>query len=446
MFKKIVRRDGSSVILAPKQDTQAATVQVMYKIGSRQESSANNGASHFVEHLMFKGTKKRPTTLDISKTLDAVGAEYNAFTSKDRTAYYVRADSTHLPLAFDILSDMLRHSIFDPKEVDKERGVIIEEINMYEDNPVMYLDDIFESLVYKGSSLARLIIGPRANIAKNISRETLYQHKKRWYYPGNMSIGVAGKFDEATILKLIDRYFPVEKSKKPKARVARALLKQQKPQIHIMTKETEQVQLMLGFPGLPSRHRDLPALTVLSNILGGTMSSRLFINLREKRGLCYSIRAGSDSHEDVGSFAVRAGLDKSRVVPALKLITEELRRDLIKQNIEEAENLKKEFQRELKEQEVENKKIIDQMQKEVAQAKKEAEQKADELLIEAEEERKQIIAETKKQVQVMKEKIHDEIEHEIIARMEQTILEVIQNKVPKDIIKQSVKETWKQLS
>jgi predicted Zn-dependent peptidase len=326
MFKKIVRRDGSSVILAPKQDTQAATVQVMYKIGSRQESSANNGASHFVEHLMFKGTKKRPTTLDISKTLDAVGAEYNAFTSKDRTAYYVRADSSHLPLAFDILSDMLRHSIFDPKEVDKERGVIIEEINMYEDNPVMYLDDIFESLVYKGSSLARLIIGPRANIAKNISRETLYQHKKRWYYPGNMSIGVAGKFDEATILKLIDRYFPVEKSKKPKARVARALLKQQKPQIHIMTKETEQVQLMLGFPGLPSRHRDLPALTVLSNILGGTMSSRLFINLREKRGLCYSIRAGSDSHEDVGSFAVRAGLDKSRVVPALKLITEELRR------------------------------------------------------------------------------------------------------------------------
>jgi len=326
MFKKIIRRDGSVIILAPKQDTLAATVQVMYKIGSRQETSALNGASHFVEHMMFKGTKKRPTTLDISKTLDAVGAEYNAFTSKDRTAYYVRADSTHMPLALDILSDMVRHSVFDPAEVQKERGVITEEINMYEDNPVMYLDDIFESLVYKGSSLARLIIGPRINIANKISRHDLWQHKKRFYYPGNMSIGVAGKFDEATMVKLLDRYFPVEKTKKQKIRINHINLKQKQPQVHIMSKETEQVQLMLGFPALPSRHKDLPALGVMANILGGTMSSRLFINLREKRGLCYSIRAGADSHEDVGSFAVRAGLDKARVLPALKLITKELRR------------------------------------------------------------------------------------------------------------------------
>jgi predicted Zn-dependent peptidase len=326
MFKKIIRRDGSTIILAPKQDTKAATIQVMYKIGSRQETAGLNGASHFVEHMMFKGTRKRPTTLDISKTLDAVGAEYNAFTSKDRTAYYVRADSTHIPLALDILSDMVRNSVFDPAEVKKERGVITEEINLYEDNPVMYLDDIFESLVYKGSPLARLIIGPRANIAERITRDDLWRHKRRWYYPGNMNIGVAGRFDEATMVKLLDRYFPVEKTKKQKARIQPIRLKQTQPQVSIMTKETEQVQLMLGFPGLPSRHKDLPVLAVLSNILGGTMSSRLFTNLREKRGLCYTIRAGSDSHEDVGSFAIRAGLDKSRVLPALKLIAQELRR------------------------------------------------------------------------------------------------------------------------
>jgi predicted Zn-dependent peptidase len=128
------------------------------------------------------------------------------------------------------------------------------------------------------------------------------------------------------MVKLLDRYFPVEKTKKQKARIQPIRLKQTQPQVSIMTKETEQVQLMLGFPGLPSRHKDLPVLAVLSNILGGTMSSRLFTNLREKRGLCYTIRAGSDSHEDVGSFAIRAGLDKSRVLPALKLIAQELRR------------------------------------------------------------------------------------------------------------------------
>ena len=155
MFKRIVRRDGSVIILAPKVGTNSATLEVLFKVGSRQENSQNNGVSHFVEHLMFKGTQKRPNTVDIAKELDGVGAEYNAFTGKEYTGYYITADSSHLALATDMLSDMLYNSKFDPSEMERERGVIIEEINMYEDNPLMYIDDIFEDLIFKNTIFCR---------------------------------------------------------------------------------------------------------------------------------------------------------------------------------------------------------------------------------------------------------------------------------------------------
>src|SRR3989339_1441105 len=153
MFKRIVRRDGSVIILLPKKETKAVTLEVLYKVGSRCETKSNNGVSHFVEHLMFKGTLRRPNTADISRELDAIGAEYNAFTGKEYTGYYVTADSRHLPLISDILSDMLYNSKFDKEEIDRERGVIIEEINMYEDNPIMYIEDVFEELIFQNTDL-----------------------------------------------------------------------------------------------------------------------------------------------------------------------------------------------------------------------------------------------------------------------------------------------------
>ncbi len=326
MYKKFVRKDGSVVILAPKQDTKAVTVQVMYKVGSRQETAALSGSSHFVEHLMFKGTKKRPSTLAISKELDSIGAQYNAFTSKDRTAYYVKSDSGHITLAMDMLSDMLRHSVFDPAEVKKERGVIIEEMKMYEDNPLMHIEDVYEALLFQGTVLGRDIIGNRKTIGGSVSRDMLYAYKKRWYYPGNMIIGIAGALDEKQAMALADKYFPLERSTKAKAKIPAIKLDQTKPQIKIVQRETEQVQIALGFPGLRSQHPQLPALSVLSTILGGNMSSRLFINIREKQGLCYFVRAGAETYEDVGTLYVRSGLDKSRLVPALKLIKKELDR------------------------------------------------------------------------------------------------------------------------
>lgn len=323
MFKRIVRKDGSVIILVPKKDTKAMTFEVLYKVGSRQENAKNNGTSHFVEHLMFKGTDRRPNTATIAKELDSIGAEYNAFTGKDHTGYYIKADSKHLPLAVDMLGDMLNNSKFDSTEVDRERGVIIEEINMYEDNPLMYIEDVFENLLYEKSVLGRSIAGPRINI-QTISRDVLYNYYKKHYYNGNAVFGVAGNFNEANVLAMIDRLFPVKTKKARNKNIKSKFAKQTKPKVDIVKRELEQVQLILGFRGPGKKDKGHLATQVLANILGGTMSSRLFLNIRERKGLCYFIRVSSHGYEDVSSFSVHAGLNKIKVYEALEAIKKEL--------------------------------------------------------------------------------------------------------------------------
>lgn len=322
MHKRIVRSDGSVVILTPRHESQSVTWEIMFKVGSRQERKSINGVSHFIEHLMFKGTKKRPDTQVLSRELDSVGAEYNAFTGKDHTGYYIQTDAKNIKLGVDMLSDMLHHAKFDPAEMERERSVIVEELNMYRDNPVMRIDEIFETLLFKGSPLGWEIGGPR-RVIRSLSHKDLLSFKNRFYYPGNMVIGLAGKFTEAQALKLIDRYFPVKK-KKDKAAIKKVALAQDKPRIIIERKKTDQVQLMLGFPGFSYNHKDAHSLMVLSVIMGGTMSSRLFIQIRERKGLAYRVRAMSESFEDTGYFAVQAGLDKQRIYEALEAIKDEL--------------------------------------------------------------------------------------------------------------------------
>ncbi|MFA5126742.1 MAG: pitrilysin family protein [Patescibacteria group bacterium] len=338
MFKRILRRDGSVILLVPKKDTQAITVEILYKIGSRQEVPANNGVSHFIEHLMFKGTDKRPHTVDIAKELDSVGAEYNAFTGKEYTGYYVMADNSHAFLAVDILSDMLHASKFDAKEMDRERGVIVEEINMYEDNPAMFIDEVFENLLFTGSALGRPIAGPR-QVIQTISRQALYNYYRRYYYGGNTVIGVAGNFSEAKILRLIDKFFPSRIRHKRLAIRPIPKTRQNKAAIELIKRDLEQVQLMLGWRGVPGTDKRFLALQVLGNILGGTMSSRLFLQIRERMGLCYFIRAEVNGYEDTGYFAVHAGLNKDKIYEALQAIKAEL--DLIKNKGVDPVELKK---------------------------------------------------------------------------------------------------------
>ncbi|MBU0963904.1 insulinase family protein [Patescibacteria group bacterium] len=324
MFKKTKLKNGLKVILSPLQETKAVTVLVLVKVGSRYETRKINGASHFVEHLMFKGTKKRPTALSITKELDGVGADYNAFTSKDHTGYYIKVNHEHMQLALDILSDMIFNSTFSDKEIERERGVIIEEINMYEDNPMMFLEDLFEETVYGGHPLGWNISGPKEVIRK-VTRQDLFNYYKKHYRPYNILVSVAGRID-GKILSLVDKYFNVQKVAGQMEKYQSIKVRQQQPQIKLKNKKTEQVQLALGFPAYSYFDKQLYSLYLLSVILGGNMSSRLFTSIREQKGLCYFIRAGVSVYEDTGHLMIQAGLDKLRLKIAIKEILNELKK------------------------------------------------------------------------------------------------------------------------
>lgn len=324
MFKKTKLKNGIRLITVPNKSTKAVTVLILFPVGSRYETKDIGGVSHFIEHMMFKGTEKRPTSLDISKELDSIGAEFNAFTSKDHTGYYIKASADKVELAFDVLSDMLFHSKFDQEELDKERGVIVEEINMYEDNPLMYVESLFEELVFGDHPLGWQIAGTR-EIIKTLQRQKLVDYLHHYYQPANMILVVAGNINNTQVKKLTTSYFG-SSGKTEFKKFSGYSSVQDAPRIKISFKETEQVQLCLGYPGISYFEEDRYPLQLLSIILGGNMSSRLFVNIREKHGLCYFIRASSELYHDIGAFVVHAGLDKARIKDAIKLILEELKK------------------------------------------------------------------------------------------------------------------------
>lgn len=328
MFSKTILPNGIRLILVPLKEDKTVTLMVTIGVGSRYEPVQINGVSHFIEHIMFKGTKKRPNTLAISKELDSVGAEYNAFTSKDHTGYFVKADWRKLDLALDILSDMLINSKFKNDELEREKKVIIEEINMYEDNPLMYIEDLFEQSLFDGNPLGWRISGSREAVS-GITRQKMLEYKNNHYRGENTVICVAGKISNG-VTKKIKKYFSKIKGtiKQEDQFLSFAFPSfvciQKKPAVKIQYKETEQIQAILGFPGYSYFDPDLYALIVLSIILGGSMSSRLFIKIRERKGLCYFIKSNVNIYQDTGNLFIQSGLDKSRLEPALKLILEEL--------------------------------------------------------------------------------------------------------------------------
>ena len=325
MYTKIKLKNGLTLITAPLKETKAATVLVLLPVGSRHETKATNGISHFIEHLMFKGTTKRPTSLDLTKELDAVGAEYNAFTSKDHTGYYVKLAADHLELAFDILSDMLLHATFPAPEITKERGVIVEEINMYEDNPLIHIETLFEQLVFEPHPLGWPISGPRSVIT-TIPRFRLLAYKDAFYQPRNMVLTVAGSFNQRRVVSLAERYFSAAGARSRRPSLNAVHLTQTKPRATTMYKKTQQVQLCLGFPGYALSDQNIFALSLLAIILGGNMSSRLFTVIREQHGRAYNIRAGAHAYQDTGAFVVQAGVDRRRLNQAITLILQELGR------------------------------------------------------------------------------------------------------------------------
>lgn len=330
-----------TIVTVPQPGTETVTVMVLVPVGSRQERPSTNGISHFLEHLMFKGTVKRPSTLELTKQLDAVGAEYNAFTSKDTTLYYIKVAAKQLELALDLFSDMLFHSLFDPAEIDRERGVILEELNMYEDNPLMHIDTLFEmSLFGKTHPLGYDIGGKKANI-KQLPRTAFIRYKQEHYAPAAMHLVIAGHIDKRAG-RWIKQYFGAQ----PAGHAAKAVQKfkpyQRATQFVHKHKDTKQTQLALGVAGIGLRdRRHLTTLSVLSSILGGNMSSRLFISIRERQGLCYVIHSSVNPYVDTGTLMIQAGVDNTRVEPAIIAIIGELRKlkdELV--SVEELRNAK----------------------------------------------------------------------------------------------------------
>lgn len=323
-------KNGLRVVLVPMRDSATATVVVMSGTGSRYENKKENGLAHFLEHMFFKGTKKRPNARAISEELDAVGSIYNAFTAKDKTAYYAKVSSQYLDSALDVISDIFLNSTLPAKEIAKERGAIIQEIDMYEDMPMRTVDNVFDALIFglpgQGAEhpLGRTILGPKENILA-FKRGEFADYLKRHYTPENTVVCVAGSFSEKKVLSKIKNEFGRIRRAAPPAFIPFAE-KQSAPRIAIKEKKTDQTQLILGVPAYPYMHKDEYALAVLATILGGGMSSRLFLEVREKRGLAYSVHAWAEKYPDTGYLAVQAGVEHGKLEKTISTILSEFKK------------------------------------------------------------------------------------------------------------------------
>lgn len=323
-LKKIILSNGLPVFLLKIPSSKSATVLAMFKTGSKYENRKNSGLSHFLEHMFFKGTKNRPTTKDISGELDSIGAEFNAFTGKEYTGYYIKSQQAKFDVALDVLSDMLINSKFDQEEIDRERGVIIEEMNMYEDNPMMYIEDVFEACLYGDTPAGWDTIGFKKNIL-NLNRQDFLDYYNSQYGPNGSAIFIAGNFSENKIKKDLEEKFGGFRKNKYKNK-GRVLEKQKSPNLKIKNKKTDQITLSLGFRSFAAGHKDETTLKLLSIILGGSMSSRLFIELRERRGLAYYVRSSTEFYSDCGYISVQAGIPKNKLEEAVKVILNEYKK------------------------------------------------------------------------------------------------------------------------
>ncbi len=322
MFYRTKHKNGTRIIIAPIRDAKTVTLLALFGVGSKYERDQVAGVSHFLEHMFFKGTEKRPSSLAISEYLDEVGGEYNAFTSKEYTGYYAKVTPKHTERALDMISDILKNSKLEPEKIEREKNVIIEEMNMYQDSPMMYVGDLFESLLYQKQPAGRLIIGNKKSV-KNIQRADFVKYYHDHYHANNLVVCLAGKITPEISRELARKYFSGFASKKiiDKKQVRE---KQAKPEILIHHKVTDQSHIYLGCRGYDINNKDKYALSILAAILGGGMSSRLFISVREKLGLAYYIRCDAEFFTDSGYLAVHAGVDNKNIDKAIQVILNEL--------------------------------------------------------------------------------------------------------------------------
>ncbi|MGI5902485.1 MAG: M16 family metallopeptidase [Desulfitobacteriia bacterium] len=333
MYRKHTLPNGVRIITEEIDHVRSVAIGIWVKTGSRNETKGYEGISHFIEHMFFKGTQKR-SARELAETLEAVGGQLNAFTTKEFTCYYARVLDEHVPLAIDVLSDMFFNSRFDNKEIEKEKNVVLEEIKMYQDTPDELIHDLFSRYVWENNSLGKPILGEEETI-KGFNEQKIRAYLESNYSQDRIVIAVAGKIKHEDIVKRLACFGEFQRPgtelslEKPKGSTVRKSV----------IKDTEQLHLIVGVPGLGQDDEYMPTLQIINNILGGGLSSRLFQEIREQRGLAYSVYSYHSTYVDTGLFAVYAGTSLAKVEEVIKCIVEQL--DCLKENGITEEELRK---------------------------------------------------------------------------------------------------------
>ncbi|WP_031514442.1 M16 family metallopeptidase [Desulfofalx alkaliphila] len=331
MYQKTTLDNGLRILSEEIPHVRSVSIGLWINVGSRDETNDNSGISHFIEHMMFKGTNKR-TAKDIAEELDAVGGQLNAFTTKEYTCYHSKVLDEHFDLAVDVLTDMVFNSKFAPEDIDREKNVIIEEIKMYEDAPDELVHDIFTNTIWHGHPLGRPIIGT-TEIVSSFSRDDLLDFHHKHYTPEKMVISVAGNIKHE---KVVEKLAPILSQLKATKTPRQSTPPQGVSNLVCRNKDTEQVHMVIGTPGYQLDHEDIYTVQLINTVLGGGLSSRLFQEIREQRGLVYTVFSYHSSYHDTGLFAVYAGLSKNNVNKAMELIFKEIK-DISRHGLKESE-------------------------------------------------------------------------------------------------------------
>lgn len=320
-YKKTTLRNGLRIITVPVRGNPAVTVLIMVEAGSNYEKKEESGLSHFLEHMLFKGTSNRPTALDIAKELDSLGAENNAFTSNEMTGYHAKAGKRHWKKLLEIITDMYLNPTFPGDDLEKERGVILQEISMYEDQPQRKVWYVLLDLLYGDTPAGRPVIGPADNI-KKFSRDDFVSYRKAHYTSEKTVVVVSGDVSQSAVNREVKKRFSeILKGKiggKPKVKES-----QTTPGLKVFEKKTDQTHMIMAFRGLQARDKRIATMHVLDTVLGSGMSSRLFQRIREEMGACYYVRTHHDESTDHGLLTIATGINASRAEEVIKAILEE---------------------------------------------------------------------------------------------------------------------------
>ncbi len=323
VFERSTLSNGIRLLTAEMPQAQSVSCFIMFAAGARYEQREEGGIAHFAEHMFFKGTERRPTARDIATEIDGIGGEFNAFTGKEYTGYYVKCAAETRDVALDVLVDMLRNSRFDAEEIDREKGVIVEEMNMYFDTPRDFIGGVYENLLYGDQPLGRDIIGTKETV-RAATRDTFTSFIDRWYRPERTVVGLGGRIGDG----LVDRLEELLGSTEPRqtGHPEPVAIPANGSPVRVHTKQSDQAHIVLGVRSYPLGHPDRYALQLAATVLGGGMSSRLFTEVRERRGLAYYVFGTNQSYTDAGSLYAQAGVDINRIDDAVTTIAAELRR------------------------------------------------------------------------------------------------------------------------